>query len=88
MSTNLPISKACEFVKGQASLARILDVTPAAVNQWCKNLRPIPPERCYSIEIATRGAVKCEELRSDIDWKRTTDGVFWAVRTRAAKAGA
>ena len=30
--------------------------------------RPIPAERCPEIEKATGGAVRCEELRPDVDW--------------------
>lgn len=59
---------ACAKVGGQASLARILGVRPPTVNQWVKADRPVPAERCPSIERATEGAVRCEELRPDIDW--------------------
>lgn len=59
---------ACAKVGGQAALARILGVRPPTVNQWVKADRPVPAERCPSIERATAGAVRCEELRPDIDW--------------------
>lgn len=52
-------------------MARILSVTPAAVNQWCKGTRDVPAERCPEIERATSnlGApVRCEELRPDVAW--------------------
>ncbi|CAI06121.1 hypothetical protein ebB253 [Aromatoleum aromaticum EbN1] len=63
-----PILLACESVGGQATLARALGVTPAAVSQWVTGVRPIPAERCPAIERATAGAVRCEELRPDVDW--------------------
>lgn len=59
---------ACEVVGGQAELARILRITPAAVSQWCNGVRPVPAERCPAIERATAGAVRCEDLRPDIPW--------------------
>ena len=59
---------ACIRVGGQASLARILGVKPPTVNQWIGADRPIPAERCPAIERATDGAVRCEELRPDVDW--------------------
>lgn len=59
---------ACAKVGGQAALARILGVRPPTVNQWVKADRPVPAERCPSIERATEGVVRCEDLRPDIDW--------------------
>ena len=55
--------------RGLASeLARTLGVSAAVVSTWASGARPIPPERCPSIERATAGAVTCEELRPDVDW--------------------
>lgn len=51
-----------------ADLARKLKINPALISQWRNRVRPIPPERCPSIERATDGAVTCEELRPDVDW--------------------
>lgn len=64
-----PILTACALLGGQAGMARALDVTPAAVNQWCKGLRSVPAERCPEIERATGGKVRCEELRPDVAWE-------------------
>lgn len=67
MDTNQsPIERACSKVGGQARLAEILNVTPAAVHQWVRGLRQVPTERCSSIERATEGAVTCEDLRPDL----------------------
>lgn len=38
------------------------------VYQWASGIRQVPVERCIQIERATDGAVRCEELRPDIDW--------------------
>lgn len=70
------IVKACSTLKGQAELARRLEVTPAAVHQWCNGTRRVPAEQCPLIERATRNAsggdpslvVTCEELRPDVEW--------------------
>ncbi|MCW5600431.1 helix-turn-helix domain-containing protein [Nitrosomonas sp.] len=60
--------KACQLIGGQAKMARILGVKPPTVNQWVHLVKPIPAERCPEIEKATLGAVRCEELRPDVDW--------------------
>lgn len=57
---------------GQAQVARLMQLTPAAVNQWCSGLRAVPAERCPVIERATRARgteVRCEELRPDVAWE-------------------
>jgi len=40
----------------------------AFVNQWATGRRPVPAEFCPKIERATSGAVRCEDLRPDIEW--------------------
>jgi DNA-binding transcriptional regulator YdaS (Cro superfamily) len=62
------LMSACDFVGGQAALARALGVKPPTVNQWTKAERPVPAERCPAIERATSGRVRCEDLRPDVDW--------------------
>ena len=49
-------------------MARALGVTPPTVHQWQTGRRPVPAERCPDIERATGGAVRCEDLRPDVDW--------------------
>jgi DNA-binding transcriptional regulator YdaS (Cro superfamily) len=51
-----------------AALAREICVHPVVVSQWKSGARPVPAERCPSIEKATGGIVRCEEMRPDIDW--------------------
>jgi len=62
------IAQACRVVGSQAILANLIGVSPAAVNQWISGHRPIPIERCVSIERATNGAVTRRDLRPD-DWR-------------------
>lgn len=51
-----------------ARLAALIGVHPVLVTQWSRKTRRVPAERCPAIERATDGAVRCEELRPDIDW--------------------
>lgn len=63
-----PILRAADLLEGQADLARAMQIKPSTVNQWIKGVRPVPAERCPQIERLTNGAVRCEELRPDVDW--------------------
>jgi DNA-binding transcriptional regulator YdaS (Cro superfamily) len=51
-----------------SSLARDLAISPVLISQWRNGIRPVPAERCPAIERATGGAVRCEDLRPDVDW--------------------
>ena len=62
------IKKAAESAGGITALARMIGVTPPTIHQWISGIRPIPAERCPQIERATGGAVRCEDLRPDVDW--------------------
>lgn len=59
----------------QAKLARVVGVTPVSVHHWSTGARQVPAARCPTIEKATGGTVRCEDLRPDIDWAylRATD---------------
>jgi DNA-binding transcriptional regulator YdaS (Cro superfamily) len=61
------VQKACETVGSQSALARVADVPPAFVHQWLTGKRPVPANRCVSIEQATHGAVTRKDLRPN-DW--------------------
>ena len=52
----------------QVDLARQLGVTQGAVHQWAVGLSRPSAERSIQIEKATAGAVRCEDLRPDVDW--------------------
>lgn len=68
-----PIKRAAIVIGSQAALAVRLGVTKGAVSQWVTAGTPI--DRCIDIEKATSGAVRCEDLRPDVDWAylRATD---------------
>lgn len=58
-----------EYVKPRgraAKLARDMEVSQVIVSQWATGQRPIPPERCAQIELATSGMVTRKELRPEI----------------------
>ena len=54
--------------RSQADLAKALNVTPGAVNQWISGATVITEGRCIQIEAATNGLVRCEDLRPDVAW--------------------
>ncbi len=66
--TQTAIQSAAAKLGSQARLARALNVSPAMVHQWLRGIRPIAAEHCPAIERATQGAVRCEDLRPDVDW--------------------
>lgn len=61
-----PLLRACDVVGGRAALASALGVTRQAIGAWAKD--QVPADRCPTIERLTAGAVKCEELRPDVEW--------------------
>ena len=63
-----PFDKALEIVGGPSKLAAQLNVTVQAVCFWRDEKRQLPAEHCPSIERATDGVVRCEELRPDVEW--------------------
>lgn len=54
--------------KRQADLAKDIGAHHVVVSQWANGRRRVPAEYCPAIERATNGAVRCEELRPDVDW--------------------
>ena len=68
------LNDALAIVGGPSRLARVLGVTVQAVCFWRDGSRRLPAEHCPSIERATGGIVRCEDLRPDVDWAylRTT----------------
>lgn len=56
--------------RGRAAyLSDWLGVPESLVSQWRSGIRKIPADRCPDIERATDGAVRCEAIRPDIDWR-------------------
>jgi DNA-binding transcriptional regulator YdaS (Cro superfamily) len=79
----MKLSEYVEAAHGrQSSLAVAIGVQPQLVWQWSRNQRPVPSERCPSIERATAGQVTCEELRPDVDWARFDDPMWPGGRGR------
>lgn len=68
------LNKAISIFESQTRLAKAIGVVPQVVNNWLTRGR-IPAEHCPAIERATNGAVRCEDLRPDVDWAylRATD---------------
>lgn len=77
-----PIKYAAKIVGSQRELARLLGVSPGRVTQWATTDRIIA-DYCPLIERATHGAVRCEDLRPDVDWAylRATDCAASATPT-------
>lgn len=63
-----------KLIGSQTALARAVGVVPQVVNNWHRRGN-VPAEYCPAIERATAGAVRCEDLRPDVDWAylRATD---------------
>jgi DNA-binding transcriptional regulator YdaS (Cro superfamily) len=51
---------------GSTSFAKLIGAKPQQVSNW--RVRGVPVEQCIAIERATKGAVRCEDLRPDVDW--------------------
>lgn len=58
-----PIERAFALAGGMAALAKKLNRSRGAVNQWKDR---VPAEACPDIERIT--GVRCEELRPDVAW--------------------
>lgn len=61
-------TKAADILGSKAKLAKLLDVRPPTVNQWCSGIRPIPPARAIQIQNLTEGQVKREHLCPSFPW--------------------
>lgn len=51
---------------GVPYLSSIFGISDQAVWKWVNG--KVPAERCPGIEKASNGAVRCEDLRPDVDW--------------------
>lgn len=65
---NLGIKRAIEVMGSGVALAAAVGRSPQYVSQLLKGGRPVPAELCIVIERATRAAVRCEDLRPDVEW--------------------
>lgn len=62
----MEIHTAIDILGGQSAAARVLRVTPQAVNQWARGRRPVPPRLALRIERLTEGRVRAASLRPDV----------------------
>lgn len=66
MTTENHINRAISIVGSLTALSELVGQSPQVVANW--RVRQVPAEHCPAIEKATNGAVRCEELRDDVDW--------------------
>jgi len=59
------LKKAIKILGSQQALADAVGVSQPAVYKWTQQHNPIPLERAFQIERATRGAVTAKQLRPD-----------------------
>ena len=60
-----PVQKAAQLAGSQSALARLIKVTPQAVQRWCET-GLVPASRVLDIERSVGGDVSRHELRPDI----------------------
>ena len=54
--------------KSSSSFASRFGVTEAAISYWLSGRRAPNIQNCKLIEFATAGAVRCEDLRPELNW--------------------
>ena len=83
-----PLNRAIRVVHGAVRLADAIGEKPSTVGNWHR--RGVPLDKCALIEAATDGAVRCEDLRPDVDWVRDPAGhvTGYHVRVTAQPAAA
>jgi DNA-binding transcriptional regulator YdaS (Cro superfamily) len=68
---NLPLETALDRAVAAmgtvAALAAEINVAASLPSMWRKRAQ-VPAKHCPAIERATGGAVRCEDLRPDIEW--------------------
>ena len=63
-----PIQRAIDIAGSASALACTLGASVPAIYSWRNGTRSFPAELCPSIQKATSGEVRCEDLRPDVDW--------------------
>ncbi|WP_396189721.1 helix-turn-helix domain-containing protein [Flavobacterium sp.] len=61
------LNQAIYLLGSQKALADAIGVSPKTIWAWVSR-KAVPAEHCPEIEKATAGAVRCEDLRPDVDW--------------------
>jgi DNA-binding transcriptional regulator YdaS (Cro superfamily) len=68
--TGIPaLKRACEVLKSQSEVARVVGVSSQAVSEICRQGRRVPAEWCLKIEAATRAlgeTITAHQLRPDL----------------------
>lgn len=67
------LEAACDLLGGQYKLADAIRRTSPSISEW-KRRKVIPEDCCEPIEAVTDGAVRVEELRPDLRWRRDASG--------------
>lgn len=62
------VAEAIAVLGGPAKAARALGVSIQAACFWRDGTRTFPADLCIRVEQLTNAAVRCEQLRPDIDW--------------------
>jgi DNA-binding transcriptional regulator YdaS (Cro superfamily) len=60
--------RAVTLLNGQAALATAIGVKQQHIWNWLNRPGGVPAEHCPAIERATKGEVRCEQLRPDVPW--------------------
>ena len=75
--------EAVRILGSQSALARACGVKQGHVWAWLnREGYAVPLESCPDVERATRGAVRCEALRPDVDWLRDAAGTVIGYQVR------
>lgn len=61
------LERSIEVLGSVSALATAIGVAGSLPSMWKARGR-VPAEHCPAIERATCGAVRCEDLRPDVDW--------------------
>jgi DNA-binding transcriptional regulator YdaS (Cro superfamily) len=67
MSDMDALIQAINILGSQTALAKAIGGHVQTVNNWISRGN-VPAEHCPAIERVTGGAVRCEDLRPDVDW--------------------
>ena len=84
----MSIHLAIKYAGSASKLAKLLGAPhPSRVTNWVK--RGVPAEKCYAIEQALEGRVRCEDLCQDVQWNRDESGevVSYTIHLKISAPG-
>lgn len=67
MSKDNVAKRAVKAAGGAPAVARLFGISRISVYEWIEKNR-VPAERCPALERAGKSAVRCEEMRPEVDW--------------------